>query len=135
MRVVVDTNVIVSGLMNPNGSPARVLNAMLSREITVLYDDRILSEYHEVLSRPKFRLLRSEVEAVVHFVEEFGEYFSGQRLDLVLPDETDLPFLEVAAAGLADALITGNGKHFKPRKGCHAVKVWTPAEFMRGPMQ
>ena len=46
------------------------------------------------------------------------------------PDPTDLPFLEVAAAGYADALITGNGKHFKRRRGRHDVEICTPGAFV-----
>ena len=73
------------------------------------------------------------MDAIVGFIEAFGEYFSGQRLDVVLPDETDLPFVEVAAAGLANALITGNAKDFKPKNGNHDVKVISPAEFIGRP--
>jgi uncharacterized protein len=133
MRAVVDTNVLVSALLKPSGPPGQVLISILSRQLTVLYDDRILAEYHEVLHRSKFRLSMPEVEAMLGLIEEFGEYFSGHRLDIVLPDETDLPFLEVATAGLADALITGNGKDFKPKKGRHNVRVISPAEFIGRP--
>jgi putative PIN family toxin of toxin-antitoxin system len=56
MRVVVDTNVMVSGVLNPHGPPGRIVNALLTETITVLHDDRILSEYREVLLRPTFCL-------------------------------------------------------------------------------
>ena len=54
MRVVVDTNVIVSGILNPHGPPGRVVDALLSGNNSALHDDRILSEYREVLLRPTF---------------------------------------------------------------------------------
>jgi putative PIN family toxin of toxin-antitoxin system len=133
MRAVVDTNVLVSALLKPSGPPGQVLNAILSGQLTALYDDRILAEYHEVLHRSKFRLSITEVEVMLGLIEELGEYFSGHRSDVVLPDEADLPFLEVATAGLADALITGNGKDFKPKKGSHNVRVISPAEFIGRP--
>jgi putative PIN family toxin of toxin-antitoxin system len=133
MRAVVDTNVIVSALLRRSGPAGQVLDSILAGELTVLYDDRILGEYRDVLIRPKFQLFLPEVDAVVGFIEAFGEYWSGQRLDLLLPDETDLPFLEVATAGLADALITGNAKDFRPKKGRHDVKVISPAEFRGHP--
>jgi uncharacterized protein len=133
MRAVIDTNIIVSALLKPAGPPGQVLNAILAHQVKVLYDDRILGEYIEVLSRPKFRLSPWEIEFIVTFVEQEGDYFSGQRLDVVLPDESDLPFLEVATAGLADALITGNTKDFRPKKGRHNVNVITPAEFVGRP--
>jgi uncharacterized protein len=131
MRVVIDTNVIVSGVLNPHGSPGRILNALLSGTITVLYDDRILSEYREVLLRPVFGFQRSDVDVLLDFIETDGIHTHAKPLTLVLPDPDDLLFLEVATSGGADALITGNIRHFKPRRGQHDVLVMTPADFLR----
>lgn len=131
MRVVIDTNVVVSGVLNPHGPPGRIVNALLSETLTVLHDDRILSEYREVLLRPAFGFSRSDVEALLDFVESAGEHVSAEPLSLVLPDPDDLPFLEGAASGGADALITGNIRHFRPRRGQHKVLVTTPADFLR----
>ena len=74
MRVVIDTNVIVSGILNPHGSPGRIVNALLSEAITALYDDRILSEYREVLRRPAFGFSGSDVETLLDFAESAGEH-------------------------------------------------------------
>jgi len=131
MRVVIDTNVMVSGVLNPYGPPGRIVNALLSEAITALHDDRILSEYREVLLRPMFSFRRTDVEVLLDFVESAGEHVSARPLSLVLPDPSDLPFLEVAASGHADGLITGNIKHFKPRRGQHSVLLSTPADFLR----
>jgi predicted nucleic acid-binding protein len=54
MRVVVDTNVLVSGVINPHGTPGRVVDSIVSQAFAVLFDDRILSEYRDVLLRPMF---------------------------------------------------------------------------------
>src|SRR5215469_16526698 len=99
MRVVIDTNVIVSGILNPHGSPGRIVNALLSEAITALHDERILSEYREVLLRPVFGFSSSDVEVVLDFVESAGEHVSAEPLSLILPDRNDLPFLEVASSG------------------------------------
>jgi len=131
MRVVIDTNVMVSGVLNPHGPPGRIIDALLSETITVLHDDRILAEYREVLFRPAFGFARSDVETLLEFVESAGEHISAGPLSLVLPDPHDLPFLEVAISGRADALITGNGKHFKPRRGHHRMPILAPADFLR----
>lgn len=69
MRVVIDTNVMGSGVLNPHGSPGRILDAILSTTITVLHDDRILSEYREILLRPAFGFRRSDVDLRLDFVE------------------------------------------------------------------
>lgn len=130
MRVVVDTNVLVSGAINPHGPPGRIVDAVLAAKIRVLHDDRILGEYREVLLRPAFGFQRSDVETILDFVEFTGEHISAGPTGVVLPDWTDLPFLEVAMTGAADALITGNMKHFKPRRGRHNIYICSPADFL-----
>lgn len=130
MRAVVDTNVLVSGVLNPHGPPGRIVDAILAETVTVLYDDRILGEYRAVLARPRFGFRPSDVDALVDFIEVAGESVVAQSLAIVLSDPTDLPFLEVAVAGRADALVTGNAKHFKPRRGSHDVSISTPAGFL-----
>ena len=135
MRAVIDTNVAVSALINRHGPPGRVVAVVLSRSVTILYDDRIFAEYRAVLRRSEFPFLPNEVEEFLDFVETNGEYVSGISTNVVLPDITDLPFLEVAIAGLADALVTGNTKHFKPLRGRHNIRIVTPAEFIRGFVQ
>lgn len=130
MRIVVDTNVLVSGVLNPHGPPGRIVDAILGEVIMVLHDDRVLSEYRAVLARPAFGFRPSDVDALLEFVETAGESIIARSLALRLPDPTDLPFLEVAASGHADALVTGNSRHFTPRQGTHAVTIRTPADFM-----
>jgi putative PIN family toxin of toxin-antitoxin system len=54
MRIVLDTNVIVSALINPNGTPGRILASILNGKVKILYDNRIIFEYIDVLSRKDF---------------------------------------------------------------------------------
>lgn len=130
MRIVLDTNVLVSGLLNPHGPPGRVLDLVLSGTLTLLFDDRILSEYREVLARPRFGFNPVDVETVLaHLVSE-GEAVLAAPIPFTLPDPDDLPFLEVALAGSADALVTGNASHFKPTRGRHQAAVIGPAKFL-----
>ena len=131
MRAVIDTNVLVSGVLNPHGPPGRIVDGILAQSFVMLYDDRILAEYRAVLARPVFGFRRAEVEALVHFAAATGESVVAASLAVVLPDPDDLPFLEVAAAARADALVTGNVRPFKPRQGSHSVNVCTPADFLR----
>ena len=131
MRVVIDTNVLVSGTLNPHGAPGRVIDALLAQTITALHDDRILAEYREVLLRPAFGFRHTDVEILLDFLESAGEHVSARPLAVVLPDPDDLPFLEVAISGGAEALITGNVRHFKPRRGEVRVRIATPSEFVR----
>ena len=131
MRVVIDTNVLVSGIINPHGSPGRVVDLIVSQAITVVFDDRILSEYRDVLLRPVFAFQPGDVNALLDFIGFSGEHVTAGPVDLILPDSTDLPFLEVAIAGSVDALVTGNLRHYKPVRGRPAVSILSPAEFLR----
>jgi putative PIN family toxin of toxin-antitoxin system len=131
MRVVIDTNVLVSGVINPYGPPGRIVDQVLAGFVTGLYDDRIMSEYRAVLARPAFGFNPTDIDALLDFIETNGELVMGSPVPVVLPDSRDLPFLEVAAGGRADALITGNARHFKPSGGAHGVRICTPAEFVR----
>jgi uncharacterized protein len=131
MRIVIDTNVLVSGLLNPHGAPGRIVEALLVRTFALLYDDRVLSEYSDVLSRPAFGFRALDVEMVLDAIVNEGERISALPAPLLLADETDLPFLEVAISGRAGVLVTGNVKHFKPRRGRHDVNIVSPADFLR----
>jgi putative PIN family toxin of toxin-antitoxin system len=127
-RVVLDTNVLVSALLNSFGAPGRVLDLVLAGELTVAYDDRVLTEWRQVLRREKFGFSAGDVEVLLGFVEGQGISVNASPLAIKLPDQDDLPFLEVAHAAEA-TLITGNTRHYPPeaRRG---VAVLDPASFL-----
>ena len=127
-RVVLDTNVLVSALLNSFGTPGRVLDLVLAGELAVAYDDRVLAEWRQVLHREKFGFSAGDIEVLLSFVEGEGISVNASPLAIELPDQDDLPFLEVAHASEA-ALITGNTRHYPPeaRRG---VAVLDPASFL-----
>ena len=129
LRVVVDTNVLVSGLLNAEGPPARVLDLVRDGDVTLLVDDRILEEYRAVVARPKFRgaIQPAQAEALLDLFSHLGEPVGTRPLDAVLPDPDDAPFLEVAVAGRAHALVTGNLKDFPPTTG---LRILGAADFL-----
>jgi len=130
LKVVLDTNVLVSGLINPDGNPGRVLDLLLAGEITLLVDDRILAECRAVLARPRFGFDVGDIVDVISQIEAESARVVALPIGISLPDETDLPFLEVALAGEAQALITGNTRHFKLPKST-LLTVESPADFVR----
>lgn len=130
MRVVIDTNVLVSGLINPHGAPGRVVDGILAGNLVPLFDDRILAEYRNVLHRPRFGFDPADVDALLDYIEAHGEPMTAPPLHITLPDPSDLPFLEVAHAGMAEKLVTGNGRHFIPTSGSHTVSVLSPSELL-----
>lgn len=129
MRIVLDTNVLASGLLNPNAAPGRIVDLILGGRLTLLYDDRILAEYEDVLARPRLKIEKELSAAVLGYFRLSGERITAMPLSSdLLPDPDDIPFVEVAVSGKAEALVTGNLKHFK---GAPAeVIVLSPTEFM-----
>jgi putative PIN family toxin of toxin-antitoxin system len=129
MLVVLDTNILVSALLSPFGPPARVLDMVLSGDVRAVCDDRLMAEYREVLARSKFSFAPEDVATILAYLEADGERVTPRPLPYALPDADDLPFLEVAAQAEA-VLVTGNTTHYPPAvRG--AVRVYTPAEFLR----
>ena len=130
MRSVLDTNVLVSGLLSPHGPPARLLDWTLGGALTLVVDDRVLSEYAEVLARPKFGFDSRDVGLLLRALQASAESVVAMPLAITLPDPFELPFLEVAHSAQADVLVTGNRRDFKPVNGKHAVKIQTPRDFV-----
>ena len=125
MRIVLDTNVIVSALLNPSGPPASVLNLALRRSVTLLIDNRILFEYSDVLHREKFSFPRHAVDGLLDFFKGCAQFITPSPTSVKLPDEDDRPFYEVAVSADADFLVTANKSHF-PRKRT----IVTPKQFL-----
>ena len=130
MRIVVDTNVLVSGLLTPHGPPGRIVDGILLGELVPIFDDRILREYALVLARPRFRFDPARVAAVLDFLERAGEPVVAPPLAVELPDAGDRAFLEVAWHADVNALVTGNLRHF-PTEACSAVRVEAPGPFVQ----
>lgn len=126
---MLDTNVLVSGILSPHGLPAGVLRALLSETIELCFDERILFEYRDVLTRGKFSFDPEYVGELITFLEASGYSTIPAPLKIALPDPDDQMFIEVAVANLADFLVTGNLKHF-PGSARAGVKVVSPRAFL-----
>ncbi|MCL5280321.1 MAG: putative toxin-antitoxin system toxin component, PIN family [Planctomycetes bacterium] len=129
MKIVLDTNVLVAGLLSPFGPCAQIVRMVSSGALTLCLDARILSEYDEVLGRPKFGFRTDKVAALLDHIEHSGTLVASSPLADPLPDPGDQPFLEVAVAGKAACLVTGNRVHF-PVRQCQGTKVLSPSEFL-----
>ncbi len=128
MIVVVDTNVIISGLLRPSGPAGTVLRLAASGMLKLAHDNRILLEYREVLSRRVFGFSTENINALLDQIEGEGIFVAPEPLPFRLPDPSDEPFLEVALGVRAEALITGNKKHFSSRNV--DVRILSPSEFV-----
>jgi len=128
MKIVLDTNVIVSGMLMPGGTCRRILDLMLDGTLTACTDARMLNEYADVLNRPEFSLSDEGIELVLGVIRTSGNLVSPMPLAAKLPDPRDLAFLEAAASAKA-ILVTGNARHFPPKERGE-VTVLSPAELL-----
>ncbi|MFZ1201165.1 MAG: putative toxin-antitoxin system toxin component, PIN family [Desulfobacterales bacterium] len=129
MKIVVDTNVLVSGLLTPFGSSGEIVRMAFSGELLLSIDARILSEYQDVLHRPKFNFNKNQSGILIDFIKHYGQFVSSSPIANRLPDPDDEPFLEVAIAGGARSLVTGNAAHF-PLPLREGIDVFSPSEFI-----
>lgn len=129
MIVVIDTNVLVSGLLAPFGRPAEIVRLVFSGDLQPCYDSRVWSEYQDVFQRPELNIQPDEAGALLDKIQADGLSIVAVPLPSRLPDPDDEMFLEVAWAGKAECLITGNLRHF-PESLRQGVRVVAPAEFI-----
>jgi putative PIN family toxin of toxin-antitoxin system len=111
MYAVLDTNVLVSSLWSPDSGPAKIVALMQNGVLVPCYDSRILTEYQDVLRRPKFQFSKWEVDALLDQIEKDGLSVVPLPLTQPFTDEDDRKFFEVAKHCNAQ-LITGNLRHF-----------------------
>ena len=129
MRVVLDTNVLVSGLLSPYGASSEMVRIIVSGGIELLYDARILSEYEDVLRRPKFDFDKTLTNNLLDYLEHVGIPVAAVPLEKHLRDRDDEPFLEVAISGKAECLISGNLAHY-PTKTYLKTLILNPRQFL-----
>ncbi len=129
MQIVLDTNVLVSGLLSAAGPPGRIVEAALAGHLELVFDEAIRQEYEEVLRRPELALPPGRVDVLLATIDEFGRRVAAvPPWSTRLPDPNDGMFLAVAAA-TASVVVTGNIRHF-PSRCRGGVVVLTPRQFV-----
>ncbi|CAN5802082.1 putative toxin-antitoxin system toxin component, PIN family [soil metagenome] len=126
---VLDTNVVVAGLLNAHGFPERLLDAVLAGALRITFDDRIEREYRDVLARPQFAIPATLREAILGELRSQDAIAVTSGVVKALPDPDDLPFLEAALYATDHILVTGNLKHYPPSaRGRSVTWTWTCAK-------
>jgi putative PIN family toxin of toxin-antitoxin system len=129
IRAVIDTNVLVSALINKAGNEALIVLAIDQRLITRCFSDEILDEYAEVLARPKFSFAADEIHGLIGLLKRSGEAVSSGPMSATLPDPGDAKFLVCAQTAKADLIVTGNKKHF-PQQACEPIEILRAVELL-----
>jgi putative PIN family toxin of toxin-antitoxin system len=134
LRVILDTNIVISALHKPDSDADIILNLALDEEAKLLQlclSETILAEYLEVLSRSKFKYFdHTKTQAILAAIKRVSFWVSPKvNVDLIKGDLADNKFLECALEAQADFIITGNTRHF-PFKKFQVTRIVTPREFV-----
>ena len=112
---VIDTNILVSAMLNPKSVPGQIITEALTGKIIPVSNDAILEEYEEVLKREKFHFDDKKVRILLEEICKRSVFVEGEQVEGDLPDPKDVVFYEVLMgqrqAGEA-YMVTGNLKHF-----------------------
>ncbi|HPG31653.1 MAG TPA: putative toxin-antitoxin system toxin component, PIN family [bacterium] len=131
MKIVLDTNVLISGFFPKKSPPTIILDMIIEGIITICYTNEIFIEYQEVLNRKKFVFIdKHRREIVLNYIKNVGYLVSGIPTNIILPDRDDEKFIEAAFAGQAQYIVTGNQKHY-PEKHYNSINVILPADFLK----
>ena len=128
LRLVVDTNVVVSAALKPDGLQRTVLLLAITKPARLYVSNAILTEYRDVLSRPESQIRKGLRQQLLDLIRKRAHLVNPVRTVEVTNDPDDNMFVECADAARADYLVTGNLGHFP--KFWKNTKVVASREFL-----
>jgi uncharacterized protein len=128
LRLVLDTNIVVSAALKPDGLQRTVLLVAITKPARLYVSPLILAEYRTVLSRPALRIRRGLRLQLLQLLKNRAHVVSPSRSLQITTDPADNIFLECADSARADYLVTGNQRHFP--KFWKKTKIITSRELI-----
>jgi putative PIN family toxin of toxin-antitoxin system len=128
LRLVIDTNVLISAALKPAGLQRTVFLLTITKPARWYVSSPILEEYREVLARPELQIRRGLRQQFLQLIKNHSYTVTPTKRLEVTSDPDDNMFLECADVARADYLVTGNQKHFP--KFWKNTKIITPREFI-----
>ena len=136
-RIVVDTNVLVSALLNPHGSPALIIDAVLDGKFFLISSHAVINEARRVFSYPKLQkffekngISSREINELLKKLAKIMLFVPGEaRINSVEADPSDNIFLSCAVEGQADFIISGD-HHLTDLGTYQGIQIVNPAEFI-----
>jgi uncharacterized protein len=128
LRLVIDTNILVSAALKPDGLQRTVLLLAITKPARLYVTDAILTEYRDVLARPELKIRKGLRLQLLQLIKNHAQVVKPTRPLHAAKDPSDDKFLECADAARADYLVTGNQRHFP--KFWKKTKVITSREFI-----
>lgn len=136
MRVVLDTNVLISGLLLPGGVPGQIVRAWQDGQFTLVMSEQMLDEIERVLQYPKIqrrvKWTAGQVERYIVLLHFYADIISVEAALSMIPagrvrDSKDVPILATLLAGQADWLVSGDDDLLTLRD---QYSICSPAEFL-----
>lgn len=128
IRIVLDTNVVVSATLRPDGLPNAILGLGLNRTIQLCVSPPVLAEYEEVLARPRLKIQPEKIVSAMSMIRDVSFHVDPAFAVTAASDPDDNIFLECAQAADANYLVTGNQVDFPAAWG--STLIVTPREFI-----
>ncbi len=128
LRVVLDTNVVVSGLLHQKGAPAAILDAATSKQYRCYISESLLDEYQEVLARDYLGLDQRRATRFIGALREVAIFVVPRKKVVIARDPDDDRVMECALEAGADYIVTGNIRDFPAQ--FHGVRAVTPRDFL-----
>lgn len=128
LRLVIDTNIIVSAALKPDGLPRTVLLLAITKPARLYATEAMIAEYREVLARPELKIRKGPRQQFLQLITNHAHVVRPAHPLQVTRDPDDNKFVECADAARADYLVTGNQQHFP--KFWKKTKVITSREFI-----
>ncbi|RJP53977.1 MAG: putative toxin-antitoxin system toxin component, PIN family [Anaerolineaceae bacterium] len=127
-RVVLDTNIIISSALG--GALVLVLEKWDAGKFTVIVTTDLVSEYFEVLNRPKFGLKQATIDKITNYIYQFSEFVvPEEKIQFIVDDPKDDKFLEAAIAGKVDFIVSGDN-HLLELKKFRSIPIISGREFL-----
>lgn len=135
IKAVIDANILVSGLISPKASPAKIISLWCERKFVLVVSEEILKEVERVLFYPKifkkYRLDKNSIDKYVKIFRAFAEIVKPEeKLKLVKADENDNKFIEAALTADAGYVVSGD-KHLLEIKEFRGTKVIKADKFLK----
>ena len=129
MRIVCDTNVIISALIFPGGVPDKIVHGIFLGSFKNFTSPDLLTEVRRVL-HIKFSLPARELESILSPLIQYSQcVYPTERIHVIAADESDNRVLECAQAAQAQYIITGDKKHLLPLKKFGRTEILSPHAF------
>jgi putative PIN family toxin of toxin-antitoxin system len=126
IKAVIDTNIIISAMLSPNGNPAAIMKHIFdSNEIQMFLTTKIIDEYERVLSYKKLKIDNETKTFTISLLLKIGKMIDPIVSDILLPDESDRVFYDTAKTS-GSILITGNIRHYPDESF-----IMSPTDFLK----